>query len=414
MSAATTNTSNSKKRSRINLLLSAIIALCVAIAGYVVFVTFASPTTSLYMQPSGGTYKAGDTIVVTIRTNTGGESVNAVQANFSYSADYLQFQSIDSGGSAFGIGASENGSNGSVSIARGSISSLNGSDLLVSKVTFKALSKSGSANLGFTSGSAVVRSSDSQNVLSVTNGASYTIQVPTTSTPTPTPTPTPKPSPTPTSPSPTEPSNDSGEQPAPTAPTNNGGSPTNPDAGIPNDQEVVTDGELPVANQDKEPFEEPSYFFGLSNQTVLAAGVGIPLAIAALAGAFIYLRWRGSARILQSGHNFKATTFTAQDTPALDVKPTMVQPEAITPITPSPDLVHVETPAPTPAGQSPSVIQPSVHISDQPLQADVTVEENIITPSEPSVFAPTYNHEDVIIEPTAQDVDSDSENKEPK
>jgi hypothetical protein len=354
--------------SKINFILAAIIAACVAIAGLFVFLALASPTTSLYMQPSSGTHNSGNIITVDIRTNTGGENINAVQANFSYPADYLQYQSIDSTGSAFGIDASSTAGNGSVSIARGNISNVNG-NVLIAKVKFKVLSKSGKASLGFTAGSAVVRSSDSENALSTTSGATYTIQVPSTPPPT---SPTPKPAPT----SPTSPTSPT-PKPAPTSPTSPtspGEEPKQPTPNEPNSKPVT----LPT---DKEPFKEPAYFFGMSTRTLLTTGVAVPLAIAALAGIIIYLRWHHSARLLTSGHNFKPTSIGG--TPASSPSP-MVTPSTTPANDPEPATDQAIEP------EVPKTIEPSIEhhtdqimpqIADEPY-ANNHESEDIITPTE--------------------------------
>lgn len=160
----------------------------------------ASCVASMRVSPSSGTYNPGSTVVVSVYVNSGGQSVNAVQADFTYSASRLEFQSINASGSAFAIDASSSGGGGSVSIARGNISAVSGSSLLVAKVTFKVLSSTGAAAINFSSSSTVASSSTNQDILGSTSGASYTV-----ASPAPSPKPSsPPPTTSPTSPAPSE------------------------------------------------------------------------------------------------------------------------------------------------------------------------------------------------------------------
>lgn len=142
---------------------------------------------SMSLSPSSGTYKPGDTVTVSIYVNTGGQSVNAVQSDFTYTSSRLQFQSINSSGSAFAIDASSTGGGGSVSIARGNITAVSGSSILVARVNFTVLSgNDGAVSLTLSSSSTVASSTTNQDILGSRSGASYTV-----ATPAPAPTPPP-------------------------------------------------------------------------------------------------------------------------------------------------------------------------------------------------------------------------------
>ena len=175
---------------------------------------------SMSLSPGSGTYNPGNTVTVSIYVNSGGQTVNAVQADFTYTSSRLQFQSINATGSAFAIDASSTGGGGSVSIARGNISAVSGSSLLVAKVNFTVLSgNDGTASLTLSGSSTVASSTTNQDILGTKSGASYTVATPVaptpppptgggtttppSSTPTPTTTTTPKPTTTTTTPKPT-------------------------------------------------------------------------------------------------------------------------------------------------------------------------------------------------------------------
>lgn len=134
---------------------------------------------SMYLAPAGGTHTVGANINVAVRINTT-TAVNAVQADLTYSPN-LQFVSINEAGSAFAIPASGSGGNGSVTIARGNFSGVSG-DQLVATVVFKVAS-AGTGTIQVENSSAALSATDSSNVLTARNGASYSLQAPTSPSP---------------------------------------------------------------------------------------------------------------------------------------------------------------------------------------------------------------------------------------
>jgi hypothetical protein len=129
----------------------------------------------LNIKPPQGDYKKNQIIEIEVRANTGGQAVNAVQADLSYPTNLLKFESIDTSGSAFSIKAEETGADGKVKIARGNIADVTG-DVLVAKVKFKALGNAGTADIKVDDSSALVRSSDSSDILGEANGGKLTIE----------------------------------------------------------------------------------------------------------------------------------------------------------------------------------------------------------------------------------------------
>lgn len=157
---------------------------------------FAASAT-LYLTPSSSSVVKGSTLTINVYENSGTEPVNAVQANFSYSAASLQYVSINNS-SAFGVVAQNQQSSGSISIARGAQPSVTGAQLVAS-VTFTALASSGSAAFAFTSGSSVVSANTNTDITSGSTGTNVTFTAPQPSpSPSPSPSPTSKPTPTPT------------------------------------------------------------------------------------------------------------------------------------------------------------------------------------------------------------------------
>ncbi|HEX7456605.1 MAG TPA: hypothetical protein VF303_04020 [Candidatus Nanoarchaeia archaeon] len=130
---------------------------------------------SIYLSPGGQSVSQGSTFYVSVRVNTGGSSVDAVQANVSYPADKLDYLGVGYGGTGFEIQAESSGGGGSVRMGRGTLSAKSG-DQLIGTITFKAKVSSGSAWVGFTSGSEAVKGGSV--VVSATSGATYTFTTP--------------------------------------------------------------------------------------------------------------------------------------------------------------------------------------------------------------------------------------------
>jgi hypothetical protein len=154
-------------------------------------------TATLYVTPASGSVINGNNLTFSIRVNTGGDTVNVVRAKLTYPADKFDFVSINTSGSAFDIQAANTGGGGNINIERAAAPGKSG-DLLIASITLRAKVSSGSGTVSFASDSAVVRESDSVNIVGPMNGGTYTFAAPPTPPPTPTPTPTPSPSPSPT------------------------------------------------------------------------------------------------------------------------------------------------------------------------------------------------------------------------
>lgn len=198
----------------------------------------------LSLDPTTRTVNTGDIFNLTIKLNTGGDSVNTVTSILSFDKTLLKVVSADSSGSAFPIEFESqfDNANGQYRSTRAvPRPGVNGSDILVLKVNFEAVGQ-GTAAVGFTDTSATYRNNDLQDNLQTKTGSTVTINATGTVTPTPTtgpgtPTPTWPPGvPTPTPPSVT-PSPTASQSPTPSprqspTPGDNGGptaTPSNPD-----------------------------------------------------------------------------------------------------------------------------------------------------------------------------------------
>ncbi|HSX14673.1 MAG TPA: fibronectin type III domain-containing protein [Candidatus Saccharimonadales bacterium] len=152
------------------------VLMAAVLAGLGIFVVYKSlaATGSLSLVPTSSTVSLGSSFTVVVHENSGTDAVNAVEADMTYDATKFQFVSIDATASAFDLSATSTGGAGSVKIARAkSNTSLTG-DQVVASVTFTAIG-SGATTIPFAATSALVRASDTTNVLVTTTPGSYTI-----------------------------------------------------------------------------------------------------------------------------------------------------------------------------------------------------------------------------------------------
>ncbi|MBU1015200.1 cohesin domain-containing protein [Patescibacteria group bacterium] len=148
----------------------------------------------LRLLPAIETHNVGEVVSVTIQVDTGGNGVNAVAAYFSYPSLLLEALEIDKKDSVMTLFAEEKFLNGEVRISGGKPTPGFSGTHTIASVKFRAKA-GGTASLQFQENSAVVRDSDNQDIinLSQSQGATYTITVQPVPEPTPEPLPQPEP-----------------------------------------------------------------------------------------------------------------------------------------------------------------------------------------------------------------------------
>jgi outer membrane biosynthesis protein TonB len=345
--------------SRINVPAILLIVLGVVLFGYFITRIFAAGPASLYFTPSSGSYTAGTNLAVQVYTNTGGQGVNAVQADFTYPTTKLQVSSVDFTGSAFGIAASESHTGGTESIARGNITAVTGT-ALIATVHFTVLSSAGSAALVWKNTAAVVSATTNTNILGSTPGATYTVVVGGGGTPTPTP---PTPTPVPHTPTPVPathtPTPRPGTTPTPTAtPTTMAGTtPTPTTSASPSSSPQTA-----YSSSTPQPYQSTAPSYTNTNSgfaatvsrllgghvTVLgAAGAAIPVVL--LIVLAVWLLWRRAHQAMDeggAGQTVEPSAATpAPQAPIKTMKPTTVMPSDVA-TGPKPATPPAEAPAP--------------------------------------------------------------------
>lgn len=158
------------------------VAVLVALAivgGYLVIRSFAA-SASMSLVPSATTVNIGSTFAVAIKVNTGGDTVNFVQANLTYDATKLDYVSVDDTGTAFPSVASNQTGSGTLEIARfvpGGTAPVSTSttDALVTTVTFRAKAGGSAVPISLGAGSVMINSGSNTDILAVKNNASLTL-----------------------------------------------------------------------------------------------------------------------------------------------------------------------------------------------------------------------------------------------
>jgi hypothetical protein len=133
----------------------------------------AAASAPLYVTPtSSGTPAVGAAWAVEVHTNSGAETVNAVQANIAYDANGLQFLGVDTTGTAYSLMADTKIAAGLVKMARatgGGEPPVSG-DKLFATLRFKVLNPKAIDSVKVVAGSHVVRSTDAADLIGAGSG----------------------------------------------------------------------------------------------------------------------------------------------------------------------------------------------------------------------------------------------------
>lgn len=131
---------------------------------------------SLYFSPANGTYAIGSDFTISIKVDTNGQIVNAVEGSINFDGEALEFVSATRSGSIFSLWTTEPSLSGSNIIFGGGIpaSGYSGAAGQVCNVTFRA-KKVGPANIRFSSGAALINDGKGTNVLVSMGSGGYVV-----------------------------------------------------------------------------------------------------------------------------------------------------------------------------------------------------------------------------------------------
>ncbi|MFP4473690.1 MAG: putative Ig domain-containing protein, partial [Candidatus Omnitrophota bacterium] len=129
---------------------------------------------TLTLAPANGTYNIGTSFDVDVILNTEGESVQGVKAHITFDDSILQANSIEKDDS-WGFSTPDMGIEGNlIRFEVGTISPLNGSNIMVGTIQFEA-AHDGVSVVEFNSETEVNRTGNFTDILSETTGGSYTV-----------------------------------------------------------------------------------------------------------------------------------------------------------------------------------------------------------------------------------------------
>jgi hypothetical protein len=123
---------------------------------------------SLSMSANTSNLANGGTLNLAIYENSGDESVNAVEAKITYPTQKFDFLSVNNS-DAFSVVAQNTDTSGQLDIVRGALSPVKGTQLVVT-LNLKAKKGMSGVAVDFSSGSLVLASATSTNILSTTSG----------------------------------------------------------------------------------------------------------------------------------------------------------------------------------------------------------------------------------------------------
>jgi hypothetical protein len=137
---------------------------------------------TLTLSPATVSVTKGQNVVLTMRVDTGSDTINAVEANLTYPTKLFDSVQVSSS-SVFGIEAKTVAANGNIAIARGVSTEYNagtasqGSFSGVGDVVTITLhaKQNGSGVIGFVGTGSVMRTSDNANISTGATGATVTV-----------------------------------------------------------------------------------------------------------------------------------------------------------------------------------------------------------------------------------------------
>lgn len=141
---------------------------------------------SIFLSPASGTYKAGATVTTSIYVNSGGVSINAVEATVNYSPDYLRYVSFSTIGSIFSFWTLQPSATSTFTTFGGGLADpgYTGSSGKILTITWKAV-KAGSAAVSVSGARVLANDGEGTNIFGSSGSARYTISDSSSPTPSP-------------------------------------------------------------------------------------------------------------------------------------------------------------------------------------------------------------------------------------
>lgn len=130
---------------------------------------------SFYVSPDTQSVAKGQQLSINVWANSGSKSINTVEADLSYAADYFDFVGVEGTNSSFPYGVQGDAKDGVITIVRGTTNPVK-SNSLVAVIKLQAKDKAGSTKISFTKDSKIFAKGGTKNILSKTTAGKYTIK----------------------------------------------------------------------------------------------------------------------------------------------------------------------------------------------------------------------------------------------
>lgn len=166
---------------QINLVSISVFIMAGVVAGLLLLRSFAAGSANLYITPATTTVDVNNNVTMNVMLDTAGGQVDAAQIFISYDPGKLQYVSADFNGTSLNdFPQTPTVGSGEVSFIKISFTPQSG-NLLLAKLTFKAIAGSGSTQLAHTASSEAAYQGNS--VIGARNGATINLNTPSTTPP---------------------------------------------------------------------------------------------------------------------------------------------------------------------------------------------------------------------------------------
>ena len=149
------------------------------ILAFVLFLPFTvAADGTLYVSPEHGTYNTGDVFQARVLADTGGQSINAAEAELDFDPRALSVSSVSTVGSilnSWSTQPSYSNVDGTIAFSGWAEQKYTGKNGLLVTITFKAL-RSMSGNARFAAGAILAADGQESNIISNMHSASFTIR----------------------------------------------------------------------------------------------------------------------------------------------------------------------------------------------------------------------------------------------
>lgn len=167
-----------EKKSK-KIILHFVLSFCILTFAFCILAGEANAASAtLFLSPPSGTYNFGDTFSVSIKVNTGGETINAAEGTLIFNPAEIRVVSISKSDSIFTLWTSEpafSNSLGNIVFGGGTPTNFSGNSGTIIKINFQGKAVA-TSQVNFSSGSVLAADGKGTNILATMSGGTYIIK----------------------------------------------------------------------------------------------------------------------------------------------------------------------------------------------------------------------------------------------